>query len=157
MVLDGAGSRSWREQNRWSYDRAKALTGGLLAATALGGGTVVVATVPGVTKQDNGVVRIDQNGLDVWHQGRIVTPDLIDRLSEDGKAGYSAQTVELACHGIVAYFDTAEQEQAYGQGYAARAKTIAAKRKALAPSTGPAETDPCVWWMDPIPGMPGLR
>jgi hypothetical protein len=137
--------------------RVKALVGGLLAAAVVGGGTVAVAGVPGVTRQDNGVVRIDQNGLDAWHQGRIVTPDQLDALRADGKAGYSAQSVELACHGVVAYFDTPAEEQAYGDGYADRAKEIAAKRRALAPDTDPADTDPCAWWKGTDTGLAGLR
>jgi hypothetical protein len=137
--------------------RAKALIGGLLAAAAVGGGTVAVAGTPGVFRMGNGMAGIDANALDGWHQGRVVTAGQIEDLQADGKAGYSAQSVELACHGVVAYFDTEAEADAYGEGYNARVKAIAAKRKALAPGTDPADTDPCAWWKTSIPGMPGLK
>lgn len=136
--------------------RVKALIGGVLAAAALGGGAVAVAGVPGVFRMDNGVVGIDANALDGWHQGRVVTADQIEDLQAEGKAGYSAQSIELACHGVLAYLDTEAEADAYSAGYNARVKAIATKRKALGPGTDPAETVPCAWWKDPVPGMPGL-
>jgi hypothetical protein len=137
--------------------RAKALIVGLLAAAAVGGGTVAVAGKPGVFRMGNGVMGIDANALDGWHRDRVVTADQIEELQADGKAGYSAQSVELACHGVIAYFDTEAEADAYGAGYNTRVKEIAAKRRALAPGADPADEDPCAWWKGPVPGMPGLQ
>lgn len=78
-----------RRQARLSR-RAKALLAGLFAAAAVGGGTVAVAGVSGLTRQDNGVVRTDNNGLNAWYQGRGLSDDQIEGLQVDGKAGGTA-------------------------------------------------------------------
>lgn len=136
--------------------RVKAVLGGVLVAAAVGGGTVAVAGTPGVFRQDNGVVAIDGNALDAWYQGKVIDFDQIEDLSDDGKAMYSTNSIELACHGVVAYFDTEAEVDAYSAGYNVRVKAVAEKRAAFAPGTDPADTDVCAWWKDPIPGVPGV-
>lgn len=135
-----------------------ALAGALVVA-AVGTGTVAVAGGPGVVRQENGVVAINGDALQVWYDGQVLSQDRLKSLNEDGKAMYAVSSIELACHGVWGYFDSAAEEQAYSRGYAERVAGVAgvaAKRKALAPGTDPADADPCAWWKDPIPGMPGM-
>lgn len=70
---------------------------------------------------------------------------------------FGANSIELACQGVAAYFDTEAEANAYGAGYNARVKAVADKRKALAPRHRLADTDPYAWWREPVPGIPGLR
>jgi hypothetical protein len=141
--------------------RGKILGAGLLAAAVLGGGAAAVAgtrggddtDLPVVHTQSNGVVAMNWDAVDrAWYRGEVVPLDQV----EDGTSRFSAHSIELACHGVIAYFDTEIEEQAYGAGYTARAKAVAEKRKGLAPGADPAGTDPCAWWKDPVPGLPGL-
>jgi hypothetical protein len=139
--------------------RTKALTGGLLAAALVVGGAVAVvggggkAEGPAVYRQENGVVAVSWDAIDrAWYRGEVVPLGQV----EDGSPPYSSHSIELACHGVIAYFDTAAEEQAYGRGYTARAKAVAEKREALAPGTDPADSDPCAWWKGPVPELPGL-
>lgn len=139
--------------------RAKIAGGALLAAVVLGGGAAAVAGtqggtgLPAVYTQSNGVVAMNWDAVNrAWYRGEVVPLEQV----EDGPPTISAHSIELACHGVIAFFDTEAEEQAYGAGYTARAKAVAEKRKALAPGTDPADSDPCAWWRDPVPELTGL-
>ena len=140
--------------------RATVLAGGLLAAATVTGAVVVVvagegdqAEGPAVYRQENGVVAMRWDVVDrAWYRGEVVPLSQV----EDGTPPYSSHSIELACHGVIAYFDTEAEADQYGAGYTARAKLVAEKRRALAPGTDPADADPCAWWKDPIPELPGL-
>lgn len=101
--------------------RRKVLIGAVVAAAVVGGGAVAVAghsgedtaTGPGVSRQDNGVVAIDGNALDGWYRGEVISSDRVEDLYDDGKAPFSHSSIELACHGAVAYFDTEAEGDAY--------------------------------------------
>lgn len=137
--------------------RAKALVCGVLAAAAVGGGSVAVAGSPAVFRQDNGVVAIDGQQLRPWYYGRALDAEQIEDLNDDGKAMFSNSSIETACHGVSLVFDTEAESDAYARGYTARAKAVRTKREALAPSSGAANVDNCAWWKDPIPEAPILR
>jgi hypothetical protein len=139
--------------------RTRTLTGGLVAAAVVGGGAAASAggggtdDAPAVYRQENGVVAMSWDAIDrAWYRGQVLPLAQV----EDGSPRFSSHSIELACHGVIAYFDTAAEEQAYGEGYTARAKAVAEKRKALGPATDPADSDPCAWWKEPIPELPGL-
>ena len=131
--------------------RAKALMGCVLAAAAIGGGTVAVAGTPGVFRRHDGLVEIDGQHLTPLYYGQTLTVDLVQELNKQGKAMASAQTVEAGCHGVVLYFDTPAEADAYGKDFGARLKAIRAKQEADGTLAAALAGEPCADWKAPLP------
>ena len=138
---------------------------GALVVAVLGSGAAAVAGtrgagagagLPAVYTQDDGVVALNWDAVDdAWYRSEVIALDRVEDLVDDGKAMYGTHNIELACHGVVAVFDTLAEEQAYSAGFEARMQAVAEQQQALAPGPDPADADPCAWWKDPVPGLPG--
>jgi hypothetical protein len=107
-----------------SRRRQKLVVGGTLAALLMGGGTVA-ATAGGlaVWRFDSGVVGVDQNRLDPYYKGKVITRGELQRLQEQGKATISASSVEFGCKGWIPYFDTEAEADADFKAYAERTRS----------------------------------
>jgi hypothetical protein len=131
--------------------RAKALIGGLLAAAAIGGGTVAVAGTPGVFRRPDGLVEVDGQHLTASYYGQAISLDRVQELNKQHKAIVSVQNVEAGCHGVVLYFDTQAEADAYGRDFVSRRKAMRAKDKADGTLAAHLAGDPCADWKAPLP------
>jgi hypothetical protein len=139
------------DQRRRLTRRTKALIGGLLAAAAVGGGTVAVAGTPGVFRRDDGVVEVDGQHLTPLYYGQAIPLYRVQELNKQHKAMVSVQNIEAGCHGVVLYFDTQAEADAYGQDYSTRLKAMRAKAKADGTLAARLAGDPCADWKAPLP------
>ena len=113
----------------------------VLALTSPGTGTVAGASAPGtsspaVSRSVDGTPGVDLRAVENVYRGRVVDLADVERLNADGRAMVSVASHELGCQGVMLWFDTAEQADAYGRGYLAR---LEARGDAPRETTG----DPC--------------
>lgn len=129
-----------------SRRRRKLVVGGTLAALLVGGGAVA-ATAGGlaVWRFDSGVVGVDQNRLDPYYKGRVITRAELQRLQEQGKATISASAVEYGCKGWIPYFDTEAEADVDFKAYAERTRT---RGKPSPGQVGAGAGDPCARFKD---------
>ena len=96
----------------------------VLAATSPWVGTIAAGTPsPAVSRSVDGTPGVDLRLVDDVHRGRVVDPATVERLHADGRAMASVASHELGCQGVLLWFDTAEQADAYGRGYLARLRS----------------------------------
>ncbi len=131
-----AGTSWWRRRP------AAIGAGALIAVGALGlGASAVAANGFMVTRQPGGMVAIDLGQATGVYQGRVVTLTEVENLNKNGQAMVSIANRELACQGVMLYFDTQAQADDYARGYAQREKT----RRATSATTS---SDPCQGYRD---------
>lgn len=138
-----AGSATAR--SRWRRRPAVIGLGAVIAVGGLGLGTSTVAANGFiVTRAPGGVIAIDLEQATGVYQGRVVTLAEVQNLNTNGQAMFSIANRELACQGVMLYFDTEAQADDYGRGYAQREK---ARRAATTP-TSAVSGDPCEGYAD---------
>ncbi len=121
---------------------------GVGAAIAIGGlglgASAVAANGLMVTRAPNGMVAINLDQATGVYQGRVVTLAEVEGLNKNGKAMFSIANRELACQGVMLYFDTEAQADDYGRGYVQRET----ERRAAAGPTIADTGDPCQAYRD---------
>jgi hypothetical protein len=130
--------------------RWKALVGGVLAVSVAGGG-LAAAGGPGVFRLSDGAVEVDGQHLTPSYYGQAITLDRVRELNKQHKAMASVQNVEAGCHGVVLYFDTQAEADAYGHDFSTRLKAMRAKEKADGTLAAHLAGDPCADWKAPLP------
>jgi hypothetical protein len=136
--------------NRRLPRRWRILIGGVVAVSVAGGG-LAAAGGPGVFRRSDGIVEIDGQHLTPSYYGQAITLDRVQELNKQHKAMVSVQNVEAGCHGVVLYFDTQAEADAYGQNYSTRLKALRAKQKADGSLAARLAGDPCADWKAPLP------
>jgi hypothetical protein len=107
----------------WRRFRTAAAAVAVAALAGTAGGLAANADNPAVTRQDNGVVRIEEAKLTYFYDGRSITRDELTRLQAEGKAGFTVSSPEAACKGLMLAFDTSAEADADFAAYADRART----------------------------------
>lgn len=139
-VTDGPAEGAW-----WRRRPALIGVGAVIAVGGLGlGASAVAANGFMVTRQPGGMVAIDLDQATGVYQGRVVTLAEVANLNKNGEAMFSIANRELACQGVMLYFDTEAQADDYGRGYAKRETA----RRAVAASTSGDTGDPCQGYSD---------
>lgn len=135
-----------RTELSWWRRRSAAI--GAAAVVAVGSLSVGVSAVAAngfmVTRQPNGMVAINLDQATGVYQGRVVTLTDVQNLNKNGQAMVSIANRELACQGVMLYFDTESQADDYARGYAQREKA----RRAAPASTSSDTGDPCQGYRD---------
>jgi hypothetical protein len=131
--------------------RGKALIGAVLAVSVAGAGGLAAAAGPGVFRRDDGMVQVDGQNLTPLYYGQTRTLDQVQDLNKERKAMVSVQNVEAGCHGVVLYFDTQAEADAYGRDFTGRLKAMRAKQQADGTLAAQLAGDPCTGWKAPLP------
>jgi hypothetical protein len=106
----------------------------------LGGGAAVAhASGSGVFRQDNGQYAVNGDALRPEYQGRILTEEELESLQSKGRATISANNIDLACRGVVRYFDTEEEWAAYTSEYDSTFRSRNPTQNPCAPEDNPGQ------------------
>lgn len=128
----------------WFQRHRRALGVGISAVAGVGalglGASTVAADGFTVSTQSNGVVAIDLDQTVPVYRGRLLSLIAVEELNRDGKAMVSVANRELACQGVMLYFDTGAEADEYGRGYLQREKL---RHPAGSSHAVPVGADPC--------------
>lgn len=94
--------------------------GTVVVGLVVSGGVAATAGDPSVSRQPNGVVRIDNSGLTYVYDGRKISEAAVGALQAEGKAQVTVSSPEAACRGRILVFDTRKEADADFAAYRAR-------------------------------------